>query len=108
VKYIFETYKMVGMRDHLGQWWKVTQDCVRCGECCNDCGPEWHFAQDEIVGGCKYLEEYEDSGKFLCRLRSSRPFACCCNDPHTIPEYCSVVLEKITEEEATELLLKVA
>lgn len=87
---------MIGMQDHHGQWWKVVKDCIRCGQCCMDSPPSWEFAQDDIVGGCTFLKEQED-GTYLCGLKGYRPFGCCCNDPHTIPKYCSVVLEKIDD-----------
>jgi len=106
-RYIFEHSVMVAVRDHKGQWWKVVRDCVRCGQCCMDTSRTWKFALDDIIGGCRYLEELDD-GLYNCELRSYRPFGCCCNNPHTIPEYCSVVLEKITEEEAIEVLLRAA
>ncbi len=93
--YIFEASSMMGMRDHKGQWWKVVQACVRCGECCMDNDPGWIFAQDEMVGGCKYLEEREDDGLFNCTLMMYRPLGCCVSNPHTIPEFCSIVMEPI-------------
>lgn len=99
--FIFEAFKMKGMRDHLGIWWKVVQDCVRCGECCLDRDPHWHFAQDEFLGGCKYLAENDDD-TYRCALGHARPFSCCGNSPYSGDDYCSVVLEKI--ENPMELL----
>ena len=96
MKYIFENMVMKGMQDHTGQWWKVVEDCVRCGKCCKETNPNWCFAKDE-EGGCIYLEKEDDGKTFRCDLRGYRPFGCCCNDPHTVPEYCSVVLEKIDD-----------
>jgi hypothetical protein len=85
---------MIGMRDHLGQWWKVTQDCTRCGQCCMDQGPSWKFAEDKIMGGCKYLEEL-DSGEYNCSLRMYRPLGCAASYPNKLPEYCSVKFKKV-------------
>jgi hypothetical protein len=96
-KYIFEGFKMVGMRDHTGQWWKVAQDCTQCGQCCMDQTPHWHFAQDDMVGGCKYLAEEDDGSKYRCLLGAYRPFGCCGNSPFSDLDYCSVKLEKIDD-----------
>ena len=97
MKYIFEGIKMLGMKDHKGQWWKVAQDCIRCGECCLDQGPGWHFAQDEYLGGCKYLAEEDDKSGYRCLLGAYRPIGCCINSPFVPEEYCSVKLEKIDD-----------
>lgn len=95
MKYIFEHMKMLGLQDHTGQWWKVTKDCVRCGECCLDQDANWHFAQDEHLGGCKYLGEEGEGETYRCNLKSSRPFNCCINTPFAAEEYCSVELQKV-------------
>lgn len=92
--YIFKASSMIGMRDHLGQWWKVVQDCVRCGQCCMDQGPTWKFAEDEIMGGCVFLEEREND-LYRCSLMMYRPLGCGVTNPHTIPKYCSIIMEKI-------------
>jgi len=93
-KYIFDGIKMVGLKDHNGQWWKVVKDCAQCGQCCLSVGNPWWFANEE--GACKYLKLHE-GGKYLCGLGSSRPFSCCISDPEGIEDFCTVVLEKIDD-----------
>lgn len=97
VKWIYEGIKLVGLRDHIGQWWKVTQDCVQCGKCCKDVPLTWMLGRDKH-GACKYLEEYGDQpGVYFCSLGSYRPFGCCGNSPFSTVEYCSVRFEKIDD-----------
>jgi len=96
---IFEGQKMLGLQDHHGQWWKVTTDCVRCGECCLDQGPNWHFAQDEHLGGCRYLEEEDDGKTYRCDLRAYRPLGCSINTPFVPEEYCKVRFKKVDSAE---------
>jgi hypothetical protein len=93
--YIFEDMKMLGMKDHTGQWWRIIQDCVRCGECCRDIGPNWYFSDGDC--GCIYLEKEADGKTYRCDLKGSRPFNCCGNSPFSDLEYCKVVLEKIDD-----------
>jgi hypothetical protein len=90
MKYLFDGWKMIAVKDDHGQWWKVVKDCTRCGRCCLDSGPDWIFPDKQ--GGCKYLVGLED-GTYLCNLKGYRPFGCSCNSP-PVPEYCEVVLEK--------------
>ena len=89
---------MVGMRDHLGQWWKVTEDCAQCGQCCLDRDPSWYFVKDELLGGCEYLAEEDDGSGYRCVLGVHRPFSCCGNSP-IAQDYCQVRLEKTSEPE---------
>ncbi len=97
--FIFQDIKMIGMRDHKGQWWKIVQDCVRCGECCKSMGPGWWFGMGKDLTGCKYLESEEDATiyPYRCDLGGFRPFGCSCNSPFSKVDYCSVVLEKIND-----------
>jgi hypothetical protein len=97
VKYIFEHMTMIGLQDHTGQWWEVVQHCVRCGQCCDDAGPDWVFGLGERKEGCKYLELEDEGGIHRCDLRGKRPFTCSCNSPFSKKEYCSVRFEKIDE-----------
>ncbi len=95
MKWIFENdpdggFRMSGMQDETGWWWKVTVHCVKCGECCRDSGPEWKFNREK---GCWWL----DIKTSLCNLKMYRPFGCGCSNPYTIPEYCSVRMEKIDD-----------
>jgi hypothetical protein len=96
MKTIFSHMTMIGLQDHEGQWWKVVEHCARCGQCCDNKGPGWHFGFGEILEGCKYLEK-EDDGTHRCDLRSSRPLSCSCNSPFSKADYCSVRFEKIDE-----------
>jgi len=97
IKHIFRGIKMIGTRDHTGQWWKVVQDCVRCGKCCMDAGPGWVFGMGKNLEGCKYLEKENDGKTYRCDLGAYRPLGCCCNSPFSTKEYCKVVLEKIDD-----------
>lgn len=92
---IFEHMIMKGMRDHKGQWWKVTQGCARCGACCRDMDFNWHFADGK--GGCTYLKLEDDEKTYRCDLKGYRPFGCCGNNPEYPLEGCSVVLERIDD-----------
>jgi len=94
-RFVFEEHRMVGMRDHTGQWWKVVEDCVRCGKCCMDVPMYWRFYDKEK--GCKYLELEDDGKTYRCDLGAYRPIGCSCNSPFSIVEYCSVKLEKIDD-----------
>jgi hypothetical protein len=96
-KYIFDDMTMVGLRDYTGQWWKVVQGCVRCGQCCDNSGPGWIFGFGERKEGCKYLKEEADGKTYRCDLGVLRPFGCSCNHPYSKKEFCSVRLEKIDE-----------
>jgi hypothetical protein len=91
MEYKFKGIKLVGLKDHAGQCWKVTADCIYCGQCCLDKGTGWHFADDE--GKCVYAIEHT-TGAVLCGLKGARPFSCCINDPHATEDYCAVKLEK--------------
>ena len=59
-----------------------------------DQGPTWKFAEDEIMGGCVFLEEREND-LYRCSLMMYRPLGCGVTNPHTIPKYCSIIMEKI-------------
>lgn len=106
-RHIFDGMTMIATRDHTGQWWKVVQHCVRCGECCNDRGPRWIFGMGEDLIGCRFLEEEESVYPFRCDLGGHRPLSCSLNSPFSGLEYCQVKFEKMTDEEATEFLLRV-
>jgi hypothetical protein len=95
---IVKGIKLIGLRDHLGQWWKVDQDCVRCGQCCLDRDPHWVFAADEFLGGCKYLEE-ETEETYMCGLKTARPFSCTGNSPFSKVDYCKVTFVKVDNVE---------
>ena len=94
--FIFKGIKMLGTRDHTGQWWKVVQDCVQCGKCCMDVPPTWVFPRDKS-GACIYLEMDAFNNVYFCSLADKRPITCCENSPFSTVEYCSVKLEKIDD-----------
>jgi hypothetical protein len=87
---IFDGIKMIGCRDYEGQCWKVIENCSYCGQCCEDRGPEWRFAADDICGGCKYLTDNN-----RCGLGAERPFSCSINSPSSPKKYCSVKFKKV-------------
>jgi len=108
MKSIFDGIKLLGLQDHKGQWWKVVEDCARCGKCCMDVPPNWKLGLNEDLGGCRHLAEEDDKSGYRCLLGAYRPIGCCGNSPFSTVEYCSVKFEKITEDKAVELLLKAA
>jgi len=103
------TPKIVVQRDHYGQWWQTTQGCVQCGKCCSDMknahfpGAE-NWVQED--GVCKFLWPVPNQeGKYQCLLYPAQPFGTCtCTSPENVPEYCSMEFEKITEDEALEII----
>jgi hypothetical protein len=91
---------MVGMQDHHGQWWEVVEDCAVCGQCCIDMKGVVFPKHDNWVqenGVCKYLDMSREDIK-PCLLYPHRPYGTCTNNnPHTMPEYCKMKMEKINE-----------
>lgn len=104
---VFDDGDHVLRRDHLGQWWKVEQKCVRCGKCCMDVPPTWPW-YDKELGGCRHLKEEED-GLYRCVIggkgKSWRPMRCIPNSPFSNEDYCKIKLVKISNGEAIDILL---
>ena len=93
MKFIYEHMTMIGMQDHLGQWWKVAKFCARCGECCKNIGTPWVFSDG--AAGCIYLKKEDDGETYRCDLRGYRPQICSQDSPFSKLDYCSVKLVKI-------------
>lgn len=99
MKFLYEGWKMIAVQDVHGQWWKVVTDCTRCGKCCSDRkGQVWPTLEDCYIdreGVCKYLSYENEIGK--CELGVDRPQICSQNYPHTQPDYCGMVMEKVND-----------
>lgn len=94
VIYIFSSNQMVATKQPDGNWFVVTKPCVNCGKCCSRYN-EKPFQCNEN-GKCPYLEEYPD-GTTHCKLGAYRPFGCSVDNPNGNPDFCSIVLEEMND-----------
>jgi Fe-S-cluster containining protein len=99
MRYIFDGWQMVAMKDHLGQWWKVAVPCQRCGACCKDrVGQQWPREIENWIdetGRCKWLSQEGEVHR--CDLLNHRPQSCSTNSPHKRPAHCKAVLEPVDD-----------